>query len=71
MTRRPETDGPEAGVWNSADAPDGYVALVVFSSRGRRLLRLEVATDAYSNKWVPWLERWLLRRDRRRLRMVK
>lgn len=59
----PERESPPPsmrtrGVWE-ADAPDGYVALVVHTAAGRRLLRIEIASDVYSDKWVPWLERWL------------
>ena len=49
-----------SGVWD-ADAPDGYVALVVYGFDGRRLLRIEIASDMYSPAWVGWLERWLKR----------
>lgn len=59
-----------AGVWE-ADAPDGYVALVVYNSTGRRLLRVEIASDVYALAWVPWLERWLRRWDTRFLRIVR
>jgi hypothetical protein len=59
-----------AGVWE-ADAPDGYAALVVYSSSGRRLIRLEIAADVYSHAWVAWLERWLTRWDAGFLRIVR
>ena len=52
-----------AGVWEAPDAPDGYVALVVNSTRGRRMLRIEIAQDFYSHSWVTWLERWRKRWD--------
>lgn len=61
---------PRAGVWE-ADAPDGYVALVVYSSSGRRLARIEIASDTYAPSWVTWLERWLSRWDHGFLRVVK
>ena len=65
-----ERQAQRAGVWET-DAPDGYFALVVFSSGGRRLLRIEIARDAYSHAWVIWLERWLHRWDARFLRIVR
>jgi hypothetical protein len=46
------------GVWD-ADAPDGYVALVAYGKNGRRLLRLEMAQDVYSQEWIATLETWL------------
>jgi hypothetical protein len=59
-----------AGVWD-ADAPDGYVALVVYGTNGRRLLRIEIAQDVYSPSWLLWLERWLRRWDSQYLRLVR
>ncbi len=52
------------GVWEAPDAPDGYVALVVNSTLGRRMLRIEIASDFYSHAWITWLERWRARWDR-------
>jgi hypothetical protein len=66
----PERAAIRAGVWQS-DAPDGYTALVVVSSSGRRLIRIEVASDVYSPTWVQWLEKWLNRWDTGFLRMVR
>jgi hypothetical protein len=68
VLRRP-TAG-EAGVFQ-AEAPDGYVALVVRNSKGRRLLRIEVANDVYSNAWIAWLERWLRKWDRNWLQLIR
>ena len=51
------------------DAPDGYIALAVFL-RGRRVARLELAADVYSEDWVRWLERWLSRRKPDGLRLI-
>jgi hypothetical protein len=59
-----------AGVWQS-DAPDGYAALVVINSAGRRLIRIEIASDVYSPTWVQWLEKWLNRWDSGFLRIVR
>lgn len=68
---KPKGGGWMTGVWEAADAPDGYIALVVYGSGGRRLLRLEVAIDVYSAAWVGWLERWLRRWDKGALRIVR
>jgi len=65
-----ERNVQRAGVWD-ADAPDGYVALVVLNSAGQRILRLEVHADFYSTSWIHWLERWLRRWDSRFLRIVR
>lgn len=59
------------GVWEAADAPDGYMALVVYATSGRRLLRLEIALDVYSAAWVTWLERWLRRWDKGALQIIR
>jgi hypothetical protein len=47
------------------------VALVVYGSDGRRLLRLELVREMYSPAWVNWLERWLQRWDFGHLRIVR
>jgi hypothetical protein len=65
-----ERTAQRAGVWE-ADGPDGYVTLVVRSSSGRVLLRIEIASDAYSLSWVRWLEKWLHRWDAGFLRVVR
>lgn len=65
-----EKEAAQSGVWES-DAPDGYKTLVVYSTSGRRLVRLEIAADCYSHAWVNWLERWLHRWDSGFLRIVK
>lgn len=58
-----------AGVWET-DAPAGYVALVVRSSRGKQMLRVEIAQEWYSITWVAWLTKWLRRWDRYGLRVL-
>jgi hypothetical protein len=65
-----ESAARRAGVWD-ADAPDGYVALVVYGLSGRRLLRIEIATEAYSPAWIGYLERWLRRAEGRFLRILR
>lgn len=64
-----ESADRRAGVFES-DAPDGYVALIVMATNGRRLLRLEVAEDCYAVAWIKWLERWFRRWNPRSLRLM-
>ena len=65
-----DSERRKVGVWQT-DAPDGYYALVVYNSAGRRLLRVEISQDAYSHAWVTWLERWLHRWDTGFLKIVR
>lgn len=66
-----ERNARRQGVWNDPSAPDGYVALLVISSSGRRLIRIEIAQDCYSHAWVSWLEKWLRRWDVGVLRIIR
>lgn len=59
-----------SGVWE-VDAPDGYVALAVYGSGGRRLVYLEIGRDVYSPAWVGWLERWVARWSFGTIRVLK
>jgi len=59
-----------SGVWQ-VDAPDGYIAMAVYGSGGRRLLRLEIARDVYSPAWVTWLDRWAARWSFGRIRLLE
>jgi hypothetical protein len=62
--------GHRRGVWE-ADAPTGHVALVVYDSTDRRVLRLEVAADVYSPEWVTALEQWLATSSAPALQIVR
>lgn len=72
MPRSAEGFAPahKPGIWE-VDAPDGHRALAVYSTGGKRLLRIEIAAEVYSHAWIGWLERWLHRWDRGYIRIIR
>lgn len=63
------TEKRQHGVFFS-DAPEGYTALVVYL-RGRRIIRLEIATDFYSARWKSWLDRFHHENDKDSLKVLR
>lgn len=45
-----------------SDAAVGEIALIVYV-RGKRVIRLEIAQDYFSDQWVRWLGRWAQRQN--------
>lgn len=58
-----------SGVYFS-DAAVGEVGLIVYIG-GKRIIRLEIAEEFYSARFVEWLRRWARRRQPAVLRLVR